>query len=214
MTTAGDLISRARSFDRDASGSFVTDDDYLVWCNEAQTDIVAREQLLEQEATTTTDGTDSVEFPTDPSLVEIQTLLLGSDDWVTFVDNVTFDIAAAQGLSPAPTLARVYDEHLQFYPTPDTGTDVTIHYKRLPNPVTEASDEIEVPAQLERKVLEYMKAQASFKAGEFEQGNNWLSLYEMGLRKASDGRERFFTKPVAITRMPNAWDRQTDARHV
>jgi hypothetical protein len=214
MTTAGDLISRARSFDRDSAGNFVTDNDYLAWCNEAQTDIVAREQLLEQEATTTTDGTNALEFPTDPALVEIQTVLIGSDDWATIVDNVTFDIAVTQALSPDPTLVRVYDEHIEFYPTPETGLTVTIHYKRLPNPVTEAADTIEVPAQLERKVLEYMKAQACFKSGEFDQGNNWFSLYEQGLRKPSDGRERFFTKPVTVSRMPNAWDRQSEARHV
>jgi hypothetical protein len=214
VTTAQDLIDRATTFGRDSGGHFLTPQDYLDWCNEAQTDLVARLELFEQEATALTDGTNAISFPVDPELIEIQELLLDDTDRVEFIGSSLWNQLTDAGTTTVHTLARVYDEHIEFYPTPETGVTVTIRYKRLPTVLTAGESDIEVPRQLERKVVEYMKAQARFKDGDFAAGNNWLGLYEQGLPHVSDGRERFFTKPISIGRAPNTFDVQLGARHV
>lgn len=210
MTTAQDLIDRASGFGRDAAGGFLTSQDYLDWCNEAQVDIIARQQIFEQEAEAFTDGTNAISFPVNPGLVEILELRLGTDVRVAFVDSTLWNINVDAGTTPIGTIARLFDEHIEFYPTPAIDTLATIRYKRLPVPLTTGESVIEVPAQLERKIVEYMKAQARFKDGDFQAGNNWLGLYEQGLAPVSSGREKYYAGPLNFG-LEETWF-ETDAR--
>jgi hypothetical protein len=108
----------------------------------------------------------------------------------------------------------VFENQIEFYPTPETGLTVTLRYKRLSQPLIDGEDEHELPTQLERKLLEYAKAQSRFMDGDFQAGRDWLALYEQGLPPVSSGRDRFFTRPIAFSRQPNAWDLQAEAKHI
>ena len=213
MTNAQDLIDRASGFGRDSGGGFITPQDYLDWLNEAQVDLAARLQLFEEQVSSTTSG-NSIALSTSPELLEIQDLLLGTDDRVEFISSPDWNALLDNGATPTRTVARVFDGNIELYPTPTTGTAYVLRFKRLPTPLIAGEDTVELPSQLHRKAIEYMKAQGRFKSGDFDEGNNWLSLYEQSLPRVSSGRERFFTPPISMTRRPSAMDLQTGARHI
>jgi len=212
MTTLSDVIARARSFGRDSGGGFLQDEDYAAWCNEAQADIAARLKLFEEELTTTVTSGNTLGFPSDPELIEIQDLLLGTEDRVQFVDSVTWDSFSDSGSSPSVTIARVFEGQIELYPTPAIGEAVTLRYKHVPEVVENGSDALSVPTYLERKVVAYMVAMSQLKDG--ADPSPWLDIYEQGLPPVNRGRDQFFTGPLRVTREPNIWDRQLGASHL
>lgn len=204
------LMERQRTFLRDSGGGFISDDDLVAWTNEAQTDIAARTQVLHDSVTGTTSGT--IPLPTDPALIEIIELLLGTDR-VAFVDSVTFNSFTDQGIAPGTTIARVFETDIELYPTPSASVYV-LRFSKIPNPLVNGSDEHELPPQFERKLIEYPVAQGKYKDGATDEGDRWLARYEQGLPGVSIGREKYFTGPLFVTRESNIWDRQRGASHV
>ena len=213
MTTAQALIDRARSYGRDDGGGFIDDTDYITWLNEAALDLGARLQLFEQETSTTTSG-NSLSLPTSPELVEMTSLLLGTTNYVRFVSSEEWDANTNGSTTPTNTLARIFDEHIEFYPTPTTGTAAKLRYKMLPTRLVNGEDLVALPSHLERKMVEYAASRARYKDGDFDGGNNWNILYEKGLPADSTGREKFFTQPLSLQRSPNIFDADPLARHL
>ena len=213
MTTAQALIGRARSYGRDDGGGFIDDVDYMNWLNEAALDLGARLQLFEQEISTTTAG-NTLSLPTTPELVEMTSLLLGTTNYVRFVSSEEWDANNKAVTTPTDTLARVFDEHIELYPTPATGTVALLRYKMLPPRLVNGEDTVALPSHLERKMVEFSCSRARYKDGDFDGGNNWNLLYEQGLPGISDGREKFFTQPLSLQRATNIFDADPLARHI
>ena len=213
MTTAQSLIDRARSYGRDDGGGFIDDVDYLNWLNEAALDLGSRLQLFEQETSTTT-TTNTLSLPTTPELVEITSLLLGTDDYVRWVSSEEWDANSDAAVTPTNTLARIFDEHIELYPTPTAGTAVTLRYKMLPTRLVNGEDTVALPSHLERKMVEFACSRARFKDGDFDGGNNWNIIYEQGLPAVSNAREKFFTQDLQLQRAQNRFDADPLARHL
>lgn len=212
MTTLDELIQRVRVFSRDSGANYITDEMIMDWLNEAYTDLVARLKLFDEEVSTTTSGGNTLSFPTDEGLLQITSITLGTEDRAVPVDDASWESLTDQGDTPAQTVYRVYENQIEFYPTPASGTTVTLRYKSTPERLNSVTDSHELPAQLERKMLEYAKAQCRFADSDFDGGNNWLVLYEQSLPPLSSGRERFFTAPTFVFRRPDSFDLQ--GRHV
>ncbi len=215
MTTLGELLDRARSFTRDADGRFVDDDDFVFWATEAIDDLGARLQLFDHELTDVTTGS-LIPIPTvggvSPILVEILSLNIEGDDHdCTFVDSTTFRLAQDSDSAVTGRYAAVFGDNIETYAEPDVGTAYVLRYKKLPVPMETTDDVVATPRWLDRKIVAYMTAMALMK--EKEDGSTFLMVYEQGLPPISNGREKFFTQPLAMTRKPNAFDLQTDARH-
>lgn len=206
----GELITRARTFVRDEGASFIDDDDLGNWINEAQTDLAARTEVLDHEVTGTT--SDNIAFPT-PDMVTFRSLRLGTDD-VEFVSDDDFNIIKDLGVTSPNTIARVFDDVIELYPTPEADTEYTLRYSQIPYGLVQPNDLHSLPLQMERKLIEYAVAQAKYKDGDPGDGDRWLARYEQGLPPVSTGRERQQTGPLSFARRPNAWDMQPDRKHV
>lgn len=213
MSLLQSLVDRTRTYTRDDGGGYITDTDIIAWLNEAVADLGARLQLFEQETSTTTSGS-SLSLPTTPELVEIQDCLLGTTNHVRFVSADEWDANVDSATTPSNTLAQIFDDHIEFYPTPKAGTAVKLRYKRLPTALVNGQDTVEMPRHLERKMVEYAASRARYKDGDFDGGNNWNQLYEKGLPGVSDGRERFFTQDLALQRSANVFDSSSYRSHI
>jgi len=182
--------------------------------NEAITDLGVRLQIFEQETSTTTTGINSLSLPTAPGVVEMEDLLLGTQDHVRFVSADEWDANVDAKTVPSNTIAQVFDDHIELYPTPKSGTAVKLRYKRFPIVLVNGEDIVEVPVQLERKLIEYAASRARYKDGDFDGGNNWNIMYEKGLPASSTGREKFFAQPLQVQRLGNIFDADPRASHV
>jgi len=204
--TADELIRSVQSRTRDAGGRFITQESILAWLNEAYIDLAARLSLFDEEVTATTDGGNTLAFPTDEELVEITDLTLGDDDHCTQVDSRTWQGWRDSAETPDNTIFRIFERQIELYPTPDTGTAVTLRYKRLPETLDENDDVHVLPSQLERKLVEYAVAQAKMQDGDSDGALFYMGLYEDGLPNPSVGREQFHVKPLRFTHELNLFD--------
>jgi hypothetical protein len=209
------LISRVRSIVRDSSADFITDVDITQWLNEAMTDIAARQEILDAEQTGTT-STYQITLPpsgTNEVLV-IDSLVLGTDgDDVAFVDAETWQSFFDSGADPDYTLGRVYNEKIELYPTPDSGTAYTLRYSYVPAPLSAGGDVHPLPRHLERKMTDYACAYACYKMDDVGRGDRYMSMYEQGLFPVATGRETARPGPITMVPIAGPFDLDVEAMH-
>ncbi len=213
VATLGELTARGRSFVRD-KGGFITDNDWRDWFNEAYFDIASRTELFDQEATGVTLAGFTLPLPTSPELLEIRSLELGASDDVEFVAAEVWDSWKESGATLGHSLGRIFNELIELYPTPVTGTAYVLRYKKLPPRLVTSDDLHLLPTALERKLLEYAKGQAKMKQGELDAAANWIALYETCLPPADNGRSRARPGPLTVTRELNVFDRDIRRAHI
>lgn len=211
-----EAIRAVQSFSRDDDGTFVTNADILGWLNEGLVDLATRLELFDREQTGTTAGA-SIAFPVSPqNIVRIISLELGTAyaDDVEFVAADVFDAWSEAGSSPGHTLARVFNESIELYPAPATGTAYRLRHKRIPVLFDSGDDALPVPVELERKLGEYGIWKALMKLGRTDDATLWLQLYSDGLPGAALGRKRTSSGPFTVTRQLNVWDTDPHAAHI
>jgi uncharacterized protein DUF6682 len=212
--TLSDLLTRVRTVLRDETGDFVDDDDIIAWLNEAYTDIVSRTRALQSEKTGTTSAGNTIAFPAgaDPELYNSFSLALAGEE-VTFVDNEVWEHWRDEGGDPGVILARIWNRNFELFPTPTTGTAYTLRYEQLPPPLVTGDDQHLLPGHLERKLIEYARAQAKYKDGEPAMGDRYLGMYEEGLPPGADGRARLHG-PMNASFVGSWADEDIDAQHI
>lgn len=211
MTTLIQLKERAKSFGRDTSGGFVTDQDYADWANEASYDLAARLHLFDKEVSGTT-ATNEIALPpaSNPALIQLDQLTLAAEI-VTFVDPDVFSRAVTNNATFGFTIGRIYADVIRLLPTPKVGTAYVMHYKMLPAEMVNGTDVVTLPAHLERKLVAYMVAMERQKSNEDASG--WFAIYEQDLPSVQVGREKFFPGPLTFTFEPNSFDLDPEAKH-
>jgi len=209
------LISRVRSVVRDASGDFVTDANITQWLNEAITDISARQEVVEDELTgTTSDNT--VDLPPSGSdeVLIVKSLILGTEgDDVVFVDDDVWQSYHDAGADPDYTLGKVFNETIELYPTPDSGTAYALRFTKVPAPFTTGTDVHALPLHMERKLTDYATAYACYKLDDTNRGDRYMALYEMGLFPVATGRETKRPGPMTLVPIAGPFDLDYDAQH-
>ncbi len=209
-----DLKRRVYAVLRDSPKSFVKDADVEDLLNEAACDLAARLGVLQTTKTGTTSGS-SIAFPASPEVARIVSLRLGSDDDVEFTDDEVFWSWSDGGDTPDHTLGRVWNETIELYPTPTTGTAYSLRYAHLPTAVMEGPEDIpELPTQLHPKLVHYARAHALYRCNEESKGDRFLALYEDGLPPVSTGVEASRPGPLSISLEPGPFDSDPDARHI
>ncbi len=209
-TQLTELVERARSQVRDPGGSFILDEDLVIWANEAQTDIAARTEVLQKTVSGQTwAGMGGLSMPpqanVNPEMVEILSLRLGEDD-VTFVSDRTFNDYKDEGAIPATTIGRVFEGTIELYPTPAANITFVLRYSFIPAPLIGSDDVLSLPSQMDRKVVEYMVAQAKYKDGDPAEGDRWLARYEQGLPPLNTGRRLLDPGPMDLHFEPNSFE--------
>lgn len=213
--TLTEMRDRARSVVRDTAKEFITDADLTAWINEAYLDLVTRFGLLKKEfsiamgaaGTSVVDGT--VDLPAD--FIAMTKLRLAGetgfpvsdDDWWMYSDG---------DADPSPPVFRVFNEKLEIFPAPSTGTAIRLRYVYQPTALA-ASDSIPaVSEELHHLLIRYAQAQAKYKKHEFEAGDRYLQMYESGMRDARP-RDREMPGPLVMTMEGGPFD-HSEATHI
>ena len=217
MSTLGEMLDRVRTVLRDSGpNAYVSDDDLIAWVNEAQDDLALRLELLEHTKTGTTSG-NTLAVPaasTDPRLIEIVTLDLGTEDHVRFVAIDEFEVQEDAETTPSPTIAHLYNATVTFYPTPTTGTAYTLRYLALPSLLISTDDVWQLPRWTERKGIAYAQWQAKLKDEQPAIADRYLDVYEDGLPAVPTGKAAKYPGPLRIQVRGNIFDADPNARHL
>lgn len=209
--TLTDIISRVRSVIRDSAGTFISDTEITEWANEAQLELAVRMRLLQEEDTEAdlTEGTNTITTPA--TFLAQSSLRIGTDD-VEFVSDDVWNSWADSETTPDHTIARVFDDLIELYPTPSSGFTYKLRYQRKPAVLINGSDTPEIPEHLHIKLLHYCRYNALLAMGELQQANTYIGLYEQGVGRKGLPDRKWMTTPgqMVVARGPFDTD---DASH-
>src|SRR5436853_2573910 len=143
-STLAQLRARVRSLIPDADGDFVSDSDVDSFVNEGYLDLADRLDAVEHEYSGTTSG-DTIALPPSgtASVKRVSSLRL-DDEGVIFVDDDTFAQYVLGSSDLDFTLARIFDNTIQMFPEPTSGTDYELRVVQIPAVLT-ASDTHDLP---------------------------------------------------------------------
>lgn len=216
MADLDELISRVRNSLEDSAGGYITDGEITDWLNEAYLDIAARQGLLQATLSTTMGaaGTSvangTIDLPDD--FLVIIGLRLGGDTNTRLVDDNEFWAHYDDGASPIDTLYRVYNDKIELYPAPTSGTEVSLRYTRKPVPLSAGSDEPAIPEPEHKRMVRYAQAHGMRKEEREGLSDRYLAEYEEGL-PALNSRARMLPGPFTLSFVPGPFDR-VDSRHI
>lgn len=195
----------------DESGVQITDPDIVRWVNEAQIEIVSKNQILVADATTPSVAN---QYDYDVSALNIQSIhsihysgtkLIGvsfNDFESRYLDN---DPNRTQAGTPE-VWAR-WGNSLSLYPTPSSAGDpIKIYYYGLPTTVDQLTDMLSVPDNYYPRVLEYVLSKAYEMDENFAAADNKLNRFDSNMvgMAGDEDRPKQDTYSV-ITVRPEDW---------
>ena len=182
-----------RTFGDEASVQ-VTDSDIIRWVNQAQIEIVSKNQILTAVATIV-GGSVANQYAYSLAGLNIQAIKSihyrgVKIDYLTFQESeeyITKDDPQHAATAAMPSFWYQWANELSFYPTPNaSGDEIKIYYYALPTTVAAVTDFLSLPDNYYSRIVEYCMSQAyemdenfdaaSSKTNRFE--NNLLGMLE------------------------------------
>lgn len=180
-----EIATRVKRQFGDEAGAQITDADIIRWCNDAQREIAASNDLLQVIATTAVvAGTDQYTLPTDILTLRnvryagVKLRFLTPEESTTLIGTDTTTIGT-------PTHYSIFANKIDLFPAPDTtsATNLQLYYTRQPVDVTVVGDTPELPLKYHNRIVEYCIAQA------YELDDNYES-YEKKMKVFNDGVDK------------------------
>jgi hypothetical protein len=186
---------------RDSARTFVTEGDVDLWIQEAIDDLSARLYLVQNSKASTTSG-NSIALPSD--YLELIWLKIASDDedYVHWVDNDTWNRYQEEEAAPNRWLGRVFNNSIEVYPTPDTGTAYTLRYWAA----SPSGSLTNFNSSLRLRVVNYAKSQALYKTGDFAAADRFYDRYERNLPPPNDTSKNHPPGPINLYPIPSYFD--------
>ncbi len=205
------MRTRVRRVLRDADGSFISDGEIDDLLNEAQLEIAAR-TLSIQKNTTGTFTTYQLALPAD--YLAVTSLRVGSElEDVEWVDDATWDSWSRSESDPPRSIARVFANNFEVYPSPDSGTAYTLRYARTPTLLSGDSDVPEVVMAYQHNMIHYAQAYSKLKDGETGEHEAYLSMFRENLPETSGPTTNYKPGPFTIRFEAGPFD-TPDAAHI
>lgn len=189
---------------RDSAKTFIVPADVTAWINEAQRDLAHRLELVQASVSSTTSG-NTIAFPNSNAFVRILSVRLGTDD-VEWVDDDQWFSYSDDALDSTVTIARTFNNTIELYPTPDTGTAYTIRYVKEPADLSADGDISTLPAETHIKMIQHAIAQGLYKSKRPNEAQVWDAKYEKGLPANPLGINKRLPGPMVLTFEPSVWD--------
>jgi len=173
--TAQTIIDRARANLAERTADFWTDADIVQWTNEAVREIVSQTRCLET-------GTSTIVLSAYGRSYPLSGLSWIDVEKVEYYSGVTSDPLQYYDLDRAPFINMrlgnekekgkpkvfaVWNNSVYLWPVPtsvEAGTTCFVYYVPLPSGVTSAASSIETPSYFDAAILDYVLAQAWYKA--------------------------------------------------
>lgn len=199
---------------RDTATAFFDKEEVDTWLNEAQLDLATRLELLRYEwSGTTTDNTVPLSDGTStPAVVHILSLRLGTID-VSFVDDTTWNDYSDNARDAVVTIARVFNENIELYPTPTVGTAWKLRGVQEPLALTAPQDKPMLPHQFHPKMVNYARYQALLKDGS-DRWQAYAAQYAENLPPPPLGFVKLMPEPFIFSFAPGPFDRDPEATHI
>lgn len=215
MTTADQILTRARYPMRDAAEEMFTDAELLDLLNEAIADLASRQRLVrEVSGTINPDANGALAIPADvinvrwaknPDGVEVSWM----DESVFFDYQATFPNWSAD--SP---LATTYDDKVWIHPKPATTEAWTIGYYGVPAALTAVGDTFPLRRTWEAKAVAYLQWRMYQRLDEAGLAREMKSFYEEGLRPADSPTDHQTPGRLNLSREGNVFDNDPDSIHL
>lgn len=175
------MQSRVYAVIRDSAKGFVLASEVQEWLNEGNLELAKRLRVLRKTTTGSTDGTAFIPVPAD--FLEALTLDIGGGK-AEFVRDPSFDARVSIGGTPSIRAARVFGNNIEVFPAPPGATAYTLRHLKTPAAMSADGNTSELPESLHVKVVNYARAHAKYKEGDFDAGDRYMAMYEQGLPPA------------------------------
>lgn len=202
--TLEQMRQRVYNLLRDSERNFISPEMVAAWLNMAQADLCLRTKVMTKQATGSI-SVSTLALPTD--FVAPQSFTLTSGDTterVEFTNEDIFDSYQDAAESPPRTLARVFDENIEIYPTPSAGTTYELRFSYIPADLDDSTDTCTLPMGLQLKMVSFAVAQAKYAEAEIDEADRFLSDYERELPVPNIGKDKYISSPISILAEPTA----------
>jgi hypothetical protein len=164
--------------------------------NEFLLDAAARTETIRFEDSGTVTG-DIAAIAIPDNYLKTITLRLGTDDNVEPVDDQSWYDWSDSTLTPSHSIARVFGEAIEVYPTPAANTEYVLRYVGRPTTLVEGSDKQELPIELQLRAINYARGHAKLIEGDKSMSDRYLGMALEGLAP-SEPRQRFVPGPIQL----------------
>lgn len=201
--TAQTIIDRARANLAERTADFWTDADIIQWTNSAVWEIVDQTRCLETGVSTITLQSLTRSYSMSGlTWIDVEKVEYDSGvTWeqagsgaTTFNPLYIYDLDRAPFINlrlgreketGTPKVFSVWNNSIYLWPMPDTtiaGTTCYVYYVPLPSGVTTGASAIETPSYFDSAILDYVVAQAWYKAENVKRGDYFLALFYKRLK--------------------------------
>lgn len=218
MTTANEILTRARHPMRDSAEEFYSDAELLDYLNEAIADLCSRERLIREETTiavTIAAGVVGAHLVIPANFLQVRWAKNGDGEEVSWLDESTFfsyKDTYPDWPSTSP-LATIYDDKIFLHPGPATAENWYVGNLQTPTVLTATSDTFPLRRIWEGKCVQYLQSEMYARDGELELSRRKHGLYEAGLRPSQAVTDHQVPGRLAIAFEPNVFDVDPEAIH-
>lgn len=158
--TLSDVMNYIKRQFGDESGVQITDSDITRWTNQAQTEIVNKNPMIQ--ATATQDSVVAQQIYTiPPDMIQIESLMYDGN----IIEPSNFETIRAQlgvdnNVQGTPLYWYLWANQIYLWPIPSDIKPVSVNYSKMPQAVTSPSDTLGVPDRYFDRVCEYVMSKA------------------------------------------------------
>jgi hypothetical protein len=158
--TLADVSAYVKRQFGDESGVQITDADITRWVNQAQTEIVNKNPIIQATGVTNTVvGTQTYDIP--PDMIQLESIFVDG----MIMEQSNFETIRAQLGNDANTQGNpqywyVWANKIYLWPTPSQVWKLETNYSKMPNRVSSSADVLGVPDRYFDRVCEYAMAKA------------------------------------------------------
>ena len=213
MTTANEILTRARYPMRDASEVYWPDTELLDYLNAAIADLCSRERLVREQTDGTTASDGTIDIPA--NFLSVRWVKNPNGIEVAWMDESTFfDYVSTYPSWPSTSpIATIFDDKVWLHPNPGAGQTWKMGNLQVPTLLTATNDTFPLRRIWEAKCIAWLQAEMYAKDGEFEMSRRKYAQYEAGLRPAQAVTDHQVPGRVNIAIEPNVFDTDPDSIH-
>jgi len=158
--TLADVMTFVKRQFGDESGVQITDSDITRWVNQAQTEIVNKNPIIQATSTANTvAGQQTYDIPTD--IIQLESVFVdGMIMEPSNFETIRGQLGADTGTQGNPQYWYVWANKIYLWPKPSQVWTLEVNYSKMPNRVTSSADLLGVPDRYFDRVCEYTMAKA------------------------------------------------------
>jgi len=158
--TLSDVFTYVKRQFSDESGVQVTDTDITRWVNQAQTEIVNKNPMIQAVATQPAVANQQT-YSIPPDMIQLESVMYdGNILEPQSFEGIRSILGVDNNTKGFPMYWYTWANHIYLWPIPTDTKNVSVNYSRMPNTVALSSDLLGVPDRYYDRVCEYVMSKA------------------------------------------------------